>query len=576
MKIIYNKIAYLLVGGTLCLSSCEKEFLEKPESNDVTIDEVFSERIKAEPFLWETYRTSIPVGFPYEWDRHNGMYASMLMGASDEGDVFDSWTGSNNHNSGNVSTDYTGEDDFHTHYKGIRNANIFLANIDQVSDIPEKEKEQMKAEAIFLRALQYEDLIKRYGAVPIVDTVLSIKGEILLPRNTYEECVEFIVKSCDEAAAVLPDSYPPNFTGRITKGAALALKGRVLLYAASPLHNTNIPYMEAKRELTGYPSFDPQRWQRAADANKAVLDWAESAGVSLVTASADPAENYRNAIEQLQNSEIILANQAHGWWGASWPMMGQFVMPRGVYGGWFGHGVTLEHAQKYYTQDGTDQTWPEEGSRSEFMEKMQEMEPRFQYSVLYSGAKWNDEIGVLNFFKTKDGAWSSNAPVNGVGYMRKFLVKGNWGGGQFSWTIFRLAEFYLNYAEALNEVSPLDQKAIDALNVIRRRAGIPEIDSNDPRYGTQEELRKAIWRERAVELAFEEHRFFDVRRWMIADQEGVMKGAFHGLNLYEQADGSFIYKKEPFETRVWDNKLYLYPIPQEEIDKGYIQQNPGW
>ncbi|MCJ8164301.1 RagB/SusD family nutrient uptake outer membrane protein [Pontibacter sp. E15-1] len=576
MRYLKNRLVLVAISGMVALASCEKDFLEKPESSDVTVDEIFSEKLKAESFLWETYSSTVPLGFPVDWGRHHGMYASMLMAASDEGDYESSWVGANNHNTGNVSTGYNGEDDFGYHYKGIRDANIFLQNIDKVPDISKAEKQRLQAEAKFLRALQYHELMKRYGAIPLVDTVLTVAGEIKLPRNTYEECVNFIVKSCDEAVMVLPDAYPANYTGRITKGAALALKGRALLYAASPLHNTGSPYLEGNEELTGYGNYDLARWQRAADANKAVLNWAESAGVSLVTASADPKENYRNAIEKQNNSELILVNQSQGWWGAWWPMFGQFAMPRGIYGGWTGHGVTYQQAQQYYTADGTNQVWPETGPRGEFQEKMEQMEPRFQYSVLYSGAKWNDEVGNRNFYKTKDGAWFGGAPVNGVGFMRKFLTSANWGGGQFNWIIFRLAEFYLNYAEAQNEVSPLAPEVYEAVNVIRRRAGIPEISPSDERYDTQEELRQAIWRERAVELAFEEHRFFDVRRWMIAGQEGVMRGQFTSLNLYEQGDGTFIYKKEPFETRVWADKLYLYPIPQDEIDKGYIKQNPGW
>lgn len=576
MKIRFDILSLLMITGMMLLVSCDGEFLEKPVSNDVTIDEIFSERKKAEPFLWESYRTCMPNGFPYDWGRHHGMYASMLMGACDEGDVYDTWPSSNNHNTGGITSDYTGEDDFSTHFKGIRNANIFMENIDKVPDLDDPEKTRMKAEAVVLRALQYEELLKRYGGVPIVVKSLVSTDDVKLPRNTFEECVDFIVKSCDEAAVVLPDVYSDNYKGRLTKGAALALKGRVLLFAASPFFNTNTPYSTTDRELTGYTTYDQNRWKRAADANKAVLDWASSSNVSLVTASPDPATNYRNAIEQAQNSEIILANQSHSWWGAWDPMFGQFVMPRGIYGGWYGHGVTLEHAQKYYTKDGNDQAWPETGPRSEFQQKMEDMEPRFQYSVLYPGSKWNDEMGVINFYKTSVGSWSSYAPVNGVGYMKKFLVNANWDGGQFNWIVFRLAEFYLNYAEALNESNPMDAKVYEALNTVRRRAGIPDILNSDPRYNTQEKLRIAIHRERAVELAFEEHRFFDVRRWMIAGQDGVMKGQMHGINLYEQSDASFIYKKEPFETRVWDDKFYLYPFPQDEIDKGYMKQNPEW
>ncbi|WP_083891999.1 RagB/SusD family nutrient uptake outer membrane protein [Echinicola vietnamensis] len=577
MKAIKRTILYMGMA-TACLLSyaCDDEFLGKPESNDVSIEDIFSNRVQAESFLWETYNSCMPLGFPIDWGKHNGMYASMLMAASDEGDVYDTWPSSNDHNTGVWSTADNREDDFGTHYKGIRNTWIFIENVDMVPDIPDSEKQQLKAEAMVLMGLQYHELMKRYGAVPLVTEVLSASGDIMLPRNTYGECVEFIVHNCETAAEVLPDSYPSEFMGRITRGVALALKARVLLYAASPLHNTDAPYLPGEETLTGYGDYDGQRWQRAAAANKAVLDWAAENGTHLVRASEDPAANYRAAVEVQGNPEMLLANQSNGWWGAWSPMFQQFVMPRGIYGGWYGHGVTLNHANQYHTLSGEDQVWEDQGTYAEFTSKMQAMEPRFQYSVFYSGSKWNDEIGTREFFKRTDGTWSDGAPVNGVGYMKKYLGRGNWGGGQFHWMVFRLAEFYLNYAEALNEASPLDPMAIEALNAIKERAGIPAIDAADPRYNTQDKLREEIKRERAIELAFEEHRFFDVRRWRIAGQEGVMSGQMWGLNLYEQEAGNLVYRREPFESRVWEDRMYLYPIPQSEIDKGYLQQNPGW
>lgn len=572
----YTILLWLVPIVFVMIISCNEDFLEKPDSSDVTIDTIFTTRVKAETFLWETYRTCVPIGFPFDWGAHHGMYASMLVGACDEGDVYDAWPGSNAHNLGGWGPSGNSEDDFGSHYKGIRNANIFMENIDRVTDISDQEKAEYRAEANVLRALQYAELLKRYGGIPIVDHVLSSSEDVKLPRNTYEECVDFIVKSCDDAAAVLPDSYSPQFRGRITKGAALALKARVLLYAASPLHNTDEPYSSENRALTGYISYSAARWQKAADAAKDVLDWAAGAGVILVKTDADPGKNYEIAVSQPDNSEIILGNKAEGWWGAWWPMFQQFAMPRGIYGGWYGHGVTLQHTMQYHTADGNDQVWPDEGPESEYLLKMQQLEPRFQRSVFYSGAVWNTEIGERKFYQKNDGSWFGSAPLNGTGYMKKFLTRLNWGGGQLNWPVFRLAEFYLNYAEALNEAVALAPDAFTALNEIRLRGGLPAVSSADSRYDTQQELREAIRRERAVELAFEEHRFFDVRRWMIAAQEGVMKGQMWELNLYEQPDNSILYRKEVFESRVWEDKMYLYPYPQSEMDKRYLIQNPGW
>jgi starch-binding outer membrane protein, SusD/RagB family len=583
MKNTRSKKTKLLFVGIFLFSACDMitttSFMEDPETIDITVDDIFSERTSAESFLWEVYRTTVPSGFSYNWTVHTGMYSSMLMAASDEGDVYDAWPSSNAHNTGNwgpTDSQMGQENNFGMNWKGIRNVNIFIENIDNVPDIPEAEKEQMKAEARVLRGLVYQEMLKRYGALPIVDEVLVATGDILLPRATYEETVEFIVQDAAEAAAILPDSYSSSQTGRITRGAALALKGRVLLFAASPLSNTNSPYMPEHSELTGYGNYDASRWQRAADANRAVLDWAEEGNASLVTESSDPRENYFIAIEHKDNSEMILANQAYGWWDQWWPEFGQFTMPRGIYGGWYGHGVTLNHAKKYWTADGEDQEWPDEGPYDEFIEKMEEMEPRFQYSVYYSGSAFDDQYGVRNMYTSSEGTGMNGEPFNGVGYMRKFLAGRTGGGGQQNWPVFRLAEFYLNYAEALNEVSPLDPDVFWALNRVRERAGLPQVSENDPGYSDQDELRESIRRERGVELAFEEHRFFDVRRWMIAEEEGVMVGDMWGINIYELPDGTIEYRKEVFEQRVFQRHMYFYPFPQEEINKGYLIQNPGW
>jgi len=569
--------------GVFVLSACDMltstSFMEEPETIDINVDDIFSDRTSAESFLWEVYRTTVPSGFSYNWTVHTGMYASMLMAATDEGDVYDAWPSSNAHNTGNwgpTDAEMGQENNFGMNWKGIRNANIFLENIDNVPNIPGAEKEQMKAEARVLRGLVYQEMLKRYGALPIVDEVLVAAGDILIPRATYEETVEFIVHDVDGAADLLPDSYSSSYLGRITKGAALALKGRVLLYAASPLSNTNSPYMPEHSELTGYGNFDINRWQRAADANKAVLDWAAEGNASLVDDTEDPKENYFRAIEHKDNSEMLLANQGFGWWDQWGPEFGQFTMPRDIYGGWYGHGVTLNHAQKYWTVDGQDQLWPDSGPYEEFIEKMEEMEPRFQYSVYYSGSAFDDQHGVRHMYTSIDGTGMNGEPFNGVGYMRKFLAGRTGGSGQQNWPVFRLAEFYLNYAEALNEVSPMDPDIFWALNMIRDRAGLPQVSANTPGYSTQEELRESIRRERAVELAFEEHRFFDVRRWMIAEEEGVMTGDMWGLNIYELSDGTLEYRKEVFEKRVFQPHMYFYPFPQEEINKRYLVQNPGW
>jgi hypothetical protein len=204
---------------------------------------------------------------------------------------------------------------------------------------------------------------------------------------------------------------------------------------------------------------------------------------------------------------------------------------------------------------------------------MNEMEPRFKQSV------W--AVGQRPYNNTDKWDWNFTENAGnveqGIGMLTKFLYKYQWEGYK-DWIIFRLAEFYLNYAEAINEVNGTDQRAYDALNVIRDRAGLPLITKSDPRYDTQDELREAIHRERAVELFVEEHRLFDVRRWKIADDEGIIGGSFYGFDfeINDARDAYLTYKTQWVMDRYWMNKMYLYPFPQEEVDKGYLIQNPGY
>lgn len=562
----YSLLALFLMCSLLF--SCQEDFLGKPMSSDVTIDTIFNSRIKAETFLWNVYASCVPMGFTYQYGGDNApLWGAMLMACSDEGKSNMRTAGSNSINVGNWGPTNPVEDNFTWHYKGIRNANIFLENIDRVGDIPDVTKKAMKAEASVLKALMYYDMFKRYGGVPIVDKSLSGSDTLMIPRNTVEEVVNYIVKKCDDAIPSLPDSYESNARGRITKGAALALKSRTLLFAASPLFNNVTPYLPTNEpKLVCYGNADQNRWKLAADASKAVLDWAAANGCSLVT-NVDPGMAYETACAQNDNSEIILANKSRGKFVGSYSsLFGQVLLPSSIYDSWAGEYVTLNFARFYSKKDGTDQTWPETGTYADYIQRANEMEPRFQQSVYASGTKWNNEVGIKNYKSLK-----------GIGWMRKFFTRSQMNGTFINWPVFRLAEFYLNYAEALNEYSSMDQAAYDAVNVIRSRAGLPAILKSDPRYNTKENFRQAIRRERAVELAFEEHRLFDVRRWLIADEEGVMAGNFYGYMFNQSADKKNVsYSKFIFENRLWEKKMYLYPFPQTEIDKKYMTQNPGW
>jgi hypothetical protein len=235
-------------------------------------------------------------------------------------------------------------------------------------------------------------------------------------------------------------------------------------------------------------------------------------------------------------------------------------------------GITLNFTKQYQKFDGTDQIWDEvEGvayAYDNYKNKLKALDPRFQASVFFSGEEWSRGSGKKYDFYA---ATSEKLDLlNGVGFLRKFMKGVSYGSNPAPrWITFRLAEFYLNYAEAMNESNGAPSEIEWALNQVRDRVGMPPIT-----YSGQADMREKIQRERAVELAFEEHRYFDVRRWKIAGKPGVMGGAMYTLKLYAGTPAT--YKLEKIEDRVWRDNMYLYPFKQKEVNLGYIVQNPGW
>jgi starch-binding outer membrane protein, SusD/RagB family len=619
MKTIRIIIFSLIFTGIF--SSCN-DFFEIPVTSDVTIDSVFSSPLKAEAFLWTVYETCAINGFP-GW-RDGGVRNGLLMGATDEGDMFGG-EGAEDFNRGTWSANNQREFNMGTCYLGIRNANIFMENIDRVAGLTDLQKNQMRSEARFFRTLMHFDAFRRFGGVPIVTQTLDKSGvEQKVPRSTLAQTIQFIVDECDEAAKYLPNSYDRTYKGRVTKGAALALKSRTLLYAASPLFNPidgkayyedgvndedfTVAISPDVKQYVCYENYDANRWKVAADAAKAVIDWAENeSGWCRVINTGNPFDDYNNATS-LNSDEILLNDRSHQTWATWLDGYGNQVRyyTNSIYGSWKrSHGVSLNWTRFYYRSDGSEQIWNENtnpdaafGNYSEFVNKCKEMEPRFQLSVMYSSP--DQIVSGLETNKVIEAWWSADgtkeivpggkwmdasmyACYTGVGHLKKFLHNMTHAQSPFYWPVLRLGEFYLNYAEALNETAGIPtQETFDAINVIRRRAGIPELNSASPGCDTRDNFRQVVHRERNIEMFCEEHRFFDVRRWKIADQEGVMKGGIWTLRLY-QMDGqttpnkaSVVYKKVKVEDRVWKDYMYLYPYNQGEVNLGYLVQNPGW
>lgn len=575
-----KRIASILLKVVLCslFVACKEDFLDKPPSVDITEDVIFQDQDQTLTFVAGTYRIGVPLGYPVDYGINMGVYGAVRGAICDEAEAGPPWTSAHNWNNAsvNAATITTDEDDrFDLRWQAIRRCNVLIERIQDVPNASQEFKDQVEGEARFLRALQYFETVKRYGGIPIVDRRLNPSDELLLERNTLEECIDFIVADCDAAISLLPATVPANMRGRATKGAALALKSRTLLYAASPLFNSATPYLDFgdNNNLICYGNYDQQRWQKAADAAKATLDWAASAGCKLLDRYG-PDQNYVMITEEQDNEEIILANQSFNGW-TRWDQVYGIIMPR--FAGGYSNGgmsVPLNFVKFYQKADGTDQDWKMEGGDN-LLQMYDELEPRFKQTIAYHQSVWNNELGIVNL---ADGSAHRNFCA-GSHWMRKLiphsLIFNGSNAPVMNWIVFRLAEFYLNYAEAVNEANngPTEEAYL-AVDAVRARSGMPPV----PRGLTQEEFRQSVRRERGVELAFEDHRFFDIRRWKIANEEGVMKGKFYGLHITPVGGGSPEFNYEPyvFEERIWNDRMYLHPFKIEEIYKGYLAQNPGW
>ena len=567
------------------LTGCEDmmgDFLEKAPSVDVTEDDIFSSKTEAENFLASIYRYGIHSNLGYGDSDLAGPDGTLMAGASDEAETCAPWYFTNNWNAAAISPDQPEDRRFSTRWVAIRKIALLLKRIDDVPDIDKEYADQLKAEAKVIRALNYFEMFKFYGGVPIIDHYIEVDEDFKIPRSSIDEVVQFIVKDCDEALPDLPINQTGSLRGRVHQGVALAIKSKALLYAASPLFNTATPYLDlgANNNLICYGNYDPARWEAAALAAKEALDWAPGAGCELITDQGID-KNYQYAWETYDNKEIILAEKAHGTIGKwTWPWSA--IAPPDLYSGNAGQsGITptFNFVRKYEKRDGTPQTWNMEGGGDDLQAKMAELDRRFAQTIASNQSYWNWEFPSLELFQ---GGRHANTCHGGFWLHKLYpseISETIWTYVPNS-TLFQLNEIYLNYAEAMNEAyGPDDNHGYDltareAINIIRARSGQPAIEETMDR----ESFRERIRNERAIELAFDNHRFWDIRRWMIAEQEGVMTGSMYGIKIYKLDNGSKEFRYEPyvFETRSWARKLYLHPFSTNEINKGYLVQNPGY
>ncbi|REG90283.1 putative outer membrane starch-binding protein [Algoriphagus antarcticus] len=557
--------------------SCNQDltdFLEKAPGVDVTEDDLFSSKTQLESYIASTYRMGIYSIYPTDGRITSPRPYTINSAITDEAEAEVTFFHTQNWNSGSLSSvsNPNGAEDFRftVRWKAIRNAWVILERVDEVPDADQTYKDQVKGEMHFILGLSYFEMLKRYGGVPIVNKRFGIDDDFKLPRSSVEEVVNFIVAHAESAIDFLPLRYGENFRGRINKPAATMLKARTLLYAASPLFNSSQPYLAfgEHNDLISYGSFSGDRWKLAADAAKEALTTIDASGFALIN-DKGVDQNYKYVWEQLDNNEIILAEKGFfnlGWWQYPWPG----IVPTAVDNSWGGVSVIHNFVRKYEKKDGSPQTWDAAGGDN-LNEKYDELDNRFAQTVGYNGSFFNRQHPIL---ETYQGGRHANGCFGGA-WMKK-LIPDTYGTSNRTTPngiLYRVAEAYLNLAEALNEYSGPSTEVYDAVNLIRERSGMPDL----PLGLSQSELRERIRNERDIELAFEDHRMWDIRRWMTAENPGVMSGDFYGLKIYE-IEGQSEFRYEPYiiETRTFHKQMYLHPFNQNEINKGYLVQNPGW
>ena len=462
-------------------------------------------------------------------------------------------------------------DDGWSFWNGVRSANLFLENFDpkvlerfqyneDYDEMIEKAS-KFSLEVRFLRAFYLFELAKRYGDIPLITRTYTQEDINSVRKTSFAEVVDFIAKECTEITREggLPEDAVRGETGRVTKGAALALKSRALLYAASELHN---------------PGHELKKWEAAAKAAYEVINMNK---YQLPKIAADPLYSDLGGNEILKSKQLIFERRAT----ATTSDFESRNEPMGYEGAEGGNTPTQNLVDAYEMKDGTPFDW----NNSTHVASMyydaankQTRDPRLYLNVLTNGSMWQKQkVETFEGGKNKvlDGSTKTGY------YLRKYMNpsvsldpdKPN--KLHHHYVLFRYAEILLNYAEAMNEWKGPDETAEgcpltarQVLNMIRDCADMKHIDAN----GT--DFTAKVRNERRIELAFEGHRFYDIRRWKIAGLDEVRN--IYGVKITKNST-SLSYQKVLLQQMYWDDKMYLFPYPQNEIYMNPdLGQNPGW
>ncbi len=546
---------------TIGLSSCN--YLDFDQSNGYnSADEVYE--------TWGRAQQSLTNLYGYMKDGFMPVGNSMRECATDDAQYV--WTSSNIHvyNDDRWSPLNTIDDLWGHYYSGIRDVNSFLtnyenANFDRYKYNPDYEAwlsiaQYWTSEARFLRALYHFELAKRYGSIVLAkDAIYTLDDVNTLTRSSFAETVAYIVAECDEIADKLPVDYESvknKNTGRITKGAVLALKSRALLFAASKTYNADASIKD---------------WEAAASAANDVIEmdhYSLHDGLFPFNSSSDIITSPELILERRlgESSNFEAINTSVSFEGGktgvcpSQNLVDAFETKNG-------YRVTLDE----------NGVWKSDDIAFDPSNPYQNRDSRFAATLLYNGSTWHSKT-MECYTGGKDGSTIVNASPTGY-YLKKYMNENV----ELSpivrptihtWVIMRYAEILLNYAEAMNEAyGPNDKQgfeltALQALNAVRSRAGQPDkVNVTDPAV-----MRELIRNERRVEFAFEDQRFWDIRRWNIGDNDDVKN--IKGVVISEDQKS---YTLKSVQNRTWSSKKNLYPISvQETYNNPNLGQNPGW
>lgn len=523
-------------------SGCNDNFLDRKPQDKISEEDVFNNDDLLTAYVNACYN-SIPNGYDFimlssvtdeTYCRHGGTTCLVIS----RGEL----------NPDNVTNDdwgwFTGLNYWSKAYQYIRDINVFFEKIEE-AQISEEIKVRLTGEMKFLRAYIYSNLIWRYGGVPIITRSYSLgEQDYSIERNTYDECVDFILNELKEAIDILPDKMSGSNWGRASADVCKALRARVLLYWASPLVNT---------------SNDITRWERARDANKEVMDLP---GYSL-------SSNYKNIFEEDTNEEIIFLRQFT-------KANGHNLMVNNSPNGYDGNGgnCPLQNLVDDYEMKATGLKPAENGSGFDPNDPYKGRDPRFYMSVLYNGAMYKGravETFTPGGKDSPEGNSGWNSSLTGY-YMLKFLDESQLVSETNTMPLifFRLGEFYLNYAEAQYHLGAEDE-CRRAINEIRGRVGV----EMPPVTATGEKLLEKVYQERRIELALENHRYFDLRRWKLAEKYENIDAMGCDVTL---KNGTYTYSTVKVLERKFLPQHYWVPIPREEIVKSNyaLEQNPGY